>query len=131
MDKIDLLDDNAFNGFINSKEIRPEDSTKVMLLAVFNHSEQAYFAAALLHEHNIPAQVVGTATAQLTPFSYGNFRLFIPTQHADQAKILLQKEDEMPEPLETKNETLVFGILMAVVGLVVLGMVVRAVRLGF
>ena len=65
--------------------------TEVVMIKTFNSEDQAHLFAVTLQNEGIDAQVVGSTTAAMTPFAYGNVRLFVAASQATEASELIKK----------------------------------------
>jgi hypothetical protein len=123
MNHTDLLDDNLDWDKIWSEEDfeneKPTEPRPVRMLQTFNTEEQAQLAAATLRGSGIPAYVVSAATSGMTPFAYGNFRLFVAESHAAEAAQLLAKTPAEAAVITESNWSATV-ILIAMVGVLVL-----------
>jgi hypothetical protein len=102
---MDLLDDN-----LDWDKLWADDDTMtatprpVRMLQTFNTDEQAQLAAATLRGSGISAFVISAATSGLTPFAYGNFRLFVADSQAHEAAKLLTKRTIETSPSDASSK---------------------------
>jgi hypothetical protein len=87
--------DNEDNDTFNHNDFDEQDTDNVVMLKTYSAENEAYISAAALKNEGIEAHIVSSATGQMTPFAYGNVRLFVAkTQAADAAEILERIEKE-------------------------------------
>jgi Putative prokaryotic signal transducing protein len=133
MENKDLLDDNLdWDAEINNwTEEADTDPTPVTMLQTFNTEQEAYVAVALLEGEGIVGRVVSSITGGMTPFAYGNVRLFVAASQAEEATKVLRKMTGQ-EAVEKVPETSSTHILMIVIGgLFVLGLITRLLQKAF
>ena len=123
-----LLDDDFDWDNINDADNDAAARPSVVMLRTFNTEEQAHLAAAALRAEGIAAHVVSAATGQLTPFAYGNVRLFVAKSQVEMAESILKelfaKQEIYSEPQLSAGRILV--ILIA--GIFGIGLVIRLVQ---
>ena len=121
--------DNVNDAFDENNDA--EERQPVIMLRTFNTEEQAHLAAAALHAEGIDAHVVSATTGQLTPFAYGNVRLFVAQSQKELAENVLKdfgaKQEVYSEPQLSAGRILV--ILVA--GIFMIGLLVRLVQVLF
>jgi Putative prokaryotic signal transducing protein len=93
MENKDLLDDNLdWDAEMGDWTEEPEtEPTPVTMLQTFNTEQEAYVAVALLEGEGIMGRVVSSITGGMTPFAYGNVRLFVAASQAEEAAKILRK----------------------------------------
>ncbi len=130
MENKDLLDDNLdWDAEMDNwtEEARAEP-TPVTMLQTFNTEQEAYVAVALLEGEGIVGRVVSSTTGGMTPFAYGNVRLFVTASQAAEAATILRKmtgkdlEEQRPEPSAT------YILMLIVGGLFVMGLIIRLLQ---
>jgi hypothetical protein len=133
MENKDLLDDNLDwdAEMDNWTEEADAEPTPVTMLHTFNSEQEAYVAVALLEGEGIVGRVVSSTTGGMTPFAYGNVRLFVAaSQAADAAKVLRKMTGK--DVVEKQPETSSMYILMMIVGgLFVMGLIIRLLQKAF
>ena len=90
----DLLDDDVNWNLDKDDDDHlnfPEKETEVVMIKTFNSEDQANLFAVTLQNEGIDAQVVGSTTAAMTPFAYGNVRLFVAASQATEASEFIKK----------------------------------------
>jgi hypothetical protein len=98
------------------------DTDNVVMLKTFSADNEAYICAAALKNEGIEAHILSSATGQMTPFAYGNVRLFVAkTQAVEAAEILERIEREkIKSQLEKNDEPASKVVLYFVIGLAIL-----------
>jgi hypothetical protein len=133
MENKDLLDDNLdwdaeINNWTQEADTAP---TPVTMLQTFNTEQEAYVAVALLEGEGIIGRVVSSITGGMTPFAYGNVRLFVAASQAEEAAKVLRKmtgQAVVEKPTETSSA----HILMIIIGgLFVIGLIIRLLQKAF
>jgi hypothetical protein len=92
MASTNLLDDDLdWDAFWSPEDDdqTPTERQPVRMLQTFNTEEQAQLVAAQLRAVGIPAHVVTATTSGMTPFAYGNVRLFVAESQATAAAEVL------------------------------------------
>ena len=137
MDSKDLLDDNLdWDAEINGWADNDTDSdaendhtpTPVTMIQTFNTEQEAYLAAAMLQGEGIDGRVVSAITGGMTPFSYGNVRLFVATSQAAEAAVILRKLSGQQAVYDDPKTSSTQILLIIVIGLFVIGLVLTLVR---
>ncbi|MDZ7880038.1 MAG: DUF2007 domain-containing protein [Saprospiraceae bacterium] len=112
----------------NTENVPP---SPVTMLQTFNSEQEAHVAAALLEGEGIPARVVSSSTGGITPFAYGNVRLFVAASQAEAATIILRKmtgKEAADNAIKTSS-TMILTIV--VVGIVIISFIIRLLQLVF
>ena len=137
MDSKDLLDDNLdWDAEINSWADNDTDSdaenasepTPVTMIQSFNTEQEADLAAAMLRSEGIGAHVVSAITGALTPFAYGNIRLFVATSQAAEAAVILRKLSGQQAVYDAPKTSSVQILVIIVIGIFVMGLILTLVR---
>jgi hypothetical protein len=136
MENKDLLDDDL-DWDAELDNWTTEDSTEnrvpspVTMIQTFNSEQEAYVAAALLEGEGISGRVVSSITGGITPFAYGNVRLFVAASQAEAAtKVLLKMtgKEAIDEPPKVSS-TMILTIV--IIGLFVIGLIIRVLQIAF
>ena len=118
MDNKNILDDNFDWEEDPSKQQRAfetnEEHTPVVMLRTFSTEEQAYLVAATLHAEGIEAHVVSATTGHMTPFAYGNIRLYVAAAQVSEATNILKETDAQQTVYEQPKTSLAIFILIIV-----------------
>jgi hypothetical protein len=133
MENKDLLDDNLdwdaeIDNWTEETNVEP---TPVTMLQTFTTEQEADVAAAILEGEGIMSRVVASITGPMTPFAYGNVRLFVATSQAEEAAKVLRKMtgkehvDDGPKVSSTQILTIM------VVGIFVIGLIIRLLLKAF
>lgn len=133
MENKDLLDDNLdWDAEMGRWTEEPEtEPTPVTMLQTFNTEQEAYIAVALLEGEGIIGRVVSSITGGMTPFAYGNVRLFVAASQAEEAAKILRKMTGQ-DAIEKRPETPATHILMIVIlGLFFIGVIIRLLQKAF
>ena len=108
-----------------------EEHTPVVMLRTFNTEEQAYLAAATLHAEGIEAHVVSAATGQMTPFAYGNIRLFVAATQASEATNILKETDAQQTVYEQPKTSSMAILILIILGIFLGGLVFALLGMSF
>jgi Putative prokaryotic signal transducing protein len=130
MENKDLLDDNLdWDAEMGDWTEEPEaEPTPVTMLQTFNTEQEADVAVALLEGEGIIGRVVSSITGGMTPFAYGNVRLFVAASQAEEAAKILRKMtgqdsvEERPEVSATQILTII------VIGLFIMGLILTLLQ---
>ena len=121
-DDIDWDNDDDFEVNTEGSSIEPKP---VVTLQTFSNEEQAHVAAAALRAEGIEARVVTASTSQLTPFAYGNVRLFVAESQADEARAFLKIHDTRQQVFENPRLSAMRILLIIIVALFALAFASR------
>ncbi len=133
MENKDLLDDNLdWDAEINNwTEEADTEPTPVTMLQTFNTEQEAYVAVALLEGEGIIGRVVSSITGGMTPFAYGNVRLFVAASQAEHAAKVLRKMTGQ-DTIEKHSEVSATQILVIIIiGLFIIGLVLTLLQRAF
>ena len=133
MNNKDLLDDNLdWDAEINhwAEELSESDAerTPVTMLQTFNTEQEADLAAAMLQGEGIDGRVVSSITGGITPFAYGNVRLFVATSQAEEAAAILRKMSGQEAVYDAPQTSSMYILMIIIVGIFVMGLVITLVR---
>ena len=133
MDSKDLLDENLdwdseVNGWANNDAENASEPTPVTMIQSFNTEQEADLAAAMLRSEGIGAHVVSAITGALTPFAYGNIRLFVATSQAAEAAVILRKLSGQQAVYDDPKTSSVQILVIIVIGIFVMGLILTLVR---
>ena len=133
MDNKDLLDDNLdwdaeINNWTEELSETHTERTPVTMLQTFNTEQEADLAAAMLQGEGIDGRVVSSITGGITPFAYGNVRLFVATSQAQEAAAILRKMSGTEAVYNAPQTSSMYILMMVVVGIFVMGLVITLVR---
>jgi hypothetical protein len=136
MENKDLLDDDL-DWDAELENWTEEDSTEntapspVTMLQTFNSEQEAYVAAALLEGEGISGRVVSSITGGITPFAYGNVRLFVAASQAEAAAKVLRKMTgkEVVDDGPKTSSTMILTIV--IIALFVMSLIIRLVQKAF
>jgi hypothetical protein len=136
MENKDLLDDDLdwdaeLNNWTEEDSTENATPSPVTMLQTFNSEQEAHVAAALLEGEGISGRVVSSITGGITPFAYGNVRLFVAASQAEAAAKVLYKMTgkEVVDNSAKTSSTMILTIV--VIGLFVMGLVIRLIQLAF
>lgn len=130
MDK-NLLDDNLEwenEGDENDPLYYTNNDAEVVMIRTFNVEEQAYLYAARLKDSDIDAYVVGSATSQMTPFAYGNLRLYVAEAQALEAQKILAEMDARNEIFEQPSLSSTRILIILVAGIIVTSIIIAVLQ---
>lgn len=133
MNNKDLLDDNLdWDAEINNwtEELSEIDveRTPVTMLQTFNTEQEADLAAALLQGEGIDGRVVSSITGGITPFAYGNVRLFVATSQAQEAAAILRKMSGNAVVYDAPQTSSMYILMIIIGGIFIMGLVITLVR---
>ena len=131
MDSKDLLDDNLdWDAEINSwtDSDAETDPTPVTMIQTFNTEQEAYLAAAMLRGEGIDGRVVSAITGVMTPFAYGNVRLFVATSQAAEAAVILRKLSGQQAVYDAPQTSSTQILLIIVIGIFIIGLILTLVQ---
>lgn len=133
MNNKDLLDDNLdwdaeINNWTEELSALDAEQTPVTMLQTFNTEQEADLAAALLQGEGIDGRVVSSITGGITPFAYGNVRLFVATSQAEEAAAILRKMSGNGVVYNAPQTSSMYILMIIVGGIFVMGLVVTLVR---
>jgi uncharacterized membrane protein YidH (DUF202 family) len=122
--------DNDDNETFNHDYFDENDSDNVVMLKTYNSENEAYISAAALKNEGIEAHILSSATGQMTPFAYGNVRLFVArTQAAEAAEILARIDNENAKMFQKQEVPMSKVAIYCSIGLVVLFIFIRTILL--
>ncbi len=131
----DILDDdfdweNFSDDLVFGKE--GDERQPVVMLRTFNTEEQAQLTAAALRAEGIDAHVVAATTGQLTPFAYGNVRLFVSQSQKEMAEnVLADMNTARQEVYDEPNLSATRILIILVAGIFAMGLVIRLIQVLF
>jgi hypothetical protein len=133
MENKDLLDDNLdwdaeMGDWTEEPEVEP---TPVTMLQTFNTEQEAYIAVALLEGEGIIGRVVSSITGGMTPFAYGNVRLFVAASQAQEAAKVLRKMTGQDNVEERSGVSATQILTVIVIGLFVIGLIIKLLQEAF
>ena len=133
MNNKDLLDDNLdweseINNWTEERADETVERTPVTMLQTFNTEQEANLAAAMLQGEGIDGRVVSSITGGITPFAYGNVRLFVATSQAEEAAAILRKMSGNEGIYNAPQTSSMYILMIVVVGIFVMGLVITLVR---
>jgi hypothetical protein len=126
-----LLDDNSEweNDEQNDAQMfYTNNESEVVMIRTFNTEDQAYLYAARLKDNDIDAHVVSSATSQMTPFAYGNIRLYVAEAHALGAKQILTEMDALNDIYEQPNLSATRIFIIIFMGLLIMSIIIAAIQ---
>jgi hypothetical protein len=133
MENRDLLDDNLdwdaeIDNWTDESHV---EHTPVTMLQTFITEQEADVAAAILEGEGILSRVVASITGPMTPFAYGNVRLFVATSQAEEAAKVLRKMTGK-EPVDAGPQVSSTQIMtVMVIGIFVIGVIIRLLLKAF
>jgi hypothetical protein len=129
MDK-NILDDLDWEKDDNNEDDDKHDEvdSEVILLKTFNTEEQANLYCLALNNEGINAQVISSAASQLTPFDYGNHRLYVSEAQLDDAQYILKVLEKENNVYETPKWTAARILITIILGLFITGIAIAALR---
>jgi hypothetical protein len=129
-----LLDDNLDwenEEGKNASLFYTSDESEVVMIRTFNVEEQAYLCAARLKDSGIDAHVVGSATSQMTPFAYGNLRLYVADAQAFEAQQILTEMDARNDVLAQPSLSSTRIVMILVGGIMAMSIIIAVLQYVF
>jgi hypothetical protein len=128
MDNKDLLDDDLdwdaeINNWTDELYESGQQHAPVTMIKTFNTEQEADLAAAMLQGEGIDGRVVASITGGMTPFDFGNVRLFVATSQAAEAAILLRKMSGEQAVYDTPQTSATQILLIIMAGLFIIGLI--------
>ncbi len=77
---------------------------RTAMVKTFTFEPEAYLYVAQLRAAGFQCFITHSYTAQLTPFGYGNIRLFVRQEQADEALELIERLDRQTPPEESFHD---------------------------
>ena len=102
---------------------------EVVMLKTFSTENEAQMCAATLRNSGIDAHVVSSATGQMTPFAYGNVRLFIAESQMEEALEVLQQNEAENQVYDNTSLSAVRIIMLVVAILFIFSVIVGLVQI--
>jgi hypothetical protein len=133
MENKDLLDDNLDwdAEMTNWTEEVDAEPTPVTMLQTFNTEQEAYVAVALLEGEGIVGRVVSSITGGMTPFAYGNVRLFVAASQAEEAAKVLRKMTGQDSAEKHSSVSATQILMVIIIGLFIMGLVLTLLQRAF
>jgi hypothetical protein len=136
MENKDLLDDDLdwdaeLENWTEDKDTENAPPSPVTMLQTFNSEQEAYVAAALLEGEGISGRVVSSITGGITPFAYGNVRLFVAASQAEAAQKVLRKMTGKEDVEDTKKISSTMLLTIVIIGLFVISLIIRVLQIAF
>jgi Putative prokaryotic signal transducing protein len=131
--KKDILDDDwEWENDDDLEETQDlEDDIEVVMIKTFNSENQAHIYAAALNNEGINAQVVGNITGVMTPFDYGNVRLYVAESQSQEALNIIKQLDAENALKEKPLLSAAAILAIIIVGIFVIGALIYIVRMFF
>ena len=96
----------------------------VIMLKSFNTEQEAQVCAVILQNEGIEAQVITSSTGGMTPFAYGNIRLFVAASQEEEAHRLIKRLDAEKEIFDNPNVSAQRILGFMIVGLIMIGFII-------
>ena len=100
------------------------DPESVVMLQTFNTNEAAQVCAAALKSENIDAHIISSTTGDMTPFAYGNIRLFVAASQKEQAQKIIKQLTATQDVYEDTNGSATRIFILLLIGLFIIGFVI-------
>lgn len=125
-----ILDD--FN-LENEEQEKANDETSealgnVIMLKTFNTEEEAQVCAAALKSEGIEAHVISSATGGMTPFAYGNIRLFVAEHYEEEAFSIIQQLEAKEQVFDDPRASAVYIFALILIGLFVTSILIYSIQ---
>lgn len=126
MSNQELLDEWEYpkEDFIRDESSFSMEGNSVVLLQSFNTEGEAQICAASLKSAGIDAHVITSATSGMTPFAYGNIRLYVAASQEDEALGILQKLNAEKEVFDNPRLSAERIFAIVLVGLFAIGIII-------
>ena len=120
LDKLDWEDEDD-----NYQDNIDDNAGKsVIMLKSFNTEEEAQVCAAVLKNEGVEAQVITSSTGGMTPFAYGNIRLFVAASQEEEAHNILKRVDAEKEVFDNPSVSAQRILGFMIVGLIMIGFII-------
>ena len=88
----------------------------VIMIKSFNTEQEAQVCAVFLKNEGIEAQVISSSTGGMTPFAYGNIRLFVAASQEEEAHTIIKRLDAEKEVFDNTSVSAqrILGIMVVV-----------------
>lgn len=120
LDKLDWEDED--DRYQDNIDDHIENS--VIMLKSFNTEEEAQVCAAVLKNEGIEAQVITSSTGGMTPFAYGNIRLFVAASQEEEAHSIIKRLDAEKEVFDNPSISAQRILGFMIVGLIMIGFII-------
>lgn len=121
----ELLDDSKYEKLENHSDNPPQGTEGgVVLLKTFNTEEEAQVCTATLKSEGIDAHVITSATSGMTPFAYGNIRLYVAESQEDEALLIVQRLNAEKEVYDNPRLSAERIFAIVAVGLLAIGIII-------
>lgn len=120
LDKLDWEDED--DRYQDNIDDNIENS--VIMIKSFNTEQEAQVCAVVLKNEGIEAQVITSSTGGMTPFAYGNIRLFVAASQEEEAHSIIKRLDAEKEVYDNPSVSAqrILGIM--IVGLIMIGFII-------
>jgi hypothetical protein len=115
LDKMDWEENEPFNA-----DNEETSDNGVMMIKTFNKEEEAQVCAAALKNEGIDAHVISSTTSGMTPFAYGNIRLFVAESQEEEAHKIIQRLNAEREVFSNPQDSAVHILAIIAIGLVII-----------
>lgn len=103
-------------------------SGNVIMLKTFNTEEEAQVCAAALKSEGIEAHIISSATGGMTPFAYGNIRLFVAEYYEEDALKIIQHLEAKEQILDDPKSSAVYILVLILIGLFVTSILMYSIQ---
>lgn len=100
----------------------------VMMIKTFNTEEEAQVCAASLKNEGIDAHVISSTTSGMTPFAYGNIRLFVAVSQEEEAHKIIQRLAAEKAVFSNPQDSAVHILVMIAIGLIIISVLLYLVQ---
>ncbi len=123
LDRLDWEDEDHIED-----ENQNHTDSGVIMIKTFNTEEEAQVCAAALKNDGIDAHVISSATSGMTPFAYGNIRLFVALSQEEEAHKIIQRLEAEREVYDNPSASSVHIFVIIAIGLLIISIIVYLVQ---
>jgi hypothetical protein len=123
LDKMDWEENEPFNA-----DNEETSDSGVIMIKTFNTEEEAQVCAAALKNEGIDAHVISSTTSGMTPFAYGNIRLFVAVSQEEEAHKVIQRLDAESAVFSNPRDSAVHIFVIIAIGLILISILLYLVQ---
>ena len=120
LDKLDWEDED--DRYQDNIDDHIENS--VIMIKSFNTEQEAQVCAVVLKNEGIEAQVIASSTGGMTPFAYGNIRLFVAASQEEEAHNIIKRLDAEKEVYDNTSVSAQRILGVMIVALIFIGFII-------
>jgi hypothetical protein len=123
LDRMDWDENEHFNA-----DNEETSDSGVIMIKTFNTEEEAQVCAAALKNEGIDAHVISSTTSGMTPFAYGNIRLFVAVSQEEEAHKIIQRLATENAVFSNPQDSAVHILVIIAIGLVIISILLYLVQ---